>query len=572
MKETVSVQGNRFSISVHPSLATRVLALSGSNKRQSGEITMPLNLISWHLLHDLDFLVFDHTASSWYSEELEIIKIGSIVNDCTMEKWDQPDLWEWQAQAIARLKIGSVALFDDRGMGKTRVVIEAIRDSQKTGRKFAVVVTSRKLRDVWVTAGGLWWRKSAISAPSAATWSRAVGQIGQTPITVVTYESLMNEDIHSAICALSPHWLILEEAHNLKKRHRHNKKLDAKGKELYKTDTKSGLARALPGVVRVAISGTPMPNVWHEVWTLLNFVAPDVFTGYWQFVEGLGEVSVNFWGGKEIDVEMHRQEIWEEIFDRWIILRDRSIDRRTIWDFVPVKLSPKEMKAYRQMQDDMVAIKENGEVLDAPNILAQAVRMQQLAGGLGTWETFENENGQIKSTYQHADPSSKIDELLFRLEGLNRAVVFTRFRNRAEYVSRRIEAELGHETLMMVGGVSDKNQKEMLRRFMDPVEENLVAVCVYGTISEGVNELVASRDIFILDWYTAKDVAQAVDRLDRPGTKHDSIRATVLYSEDTIDELMIDRSSFRVLPLKSIMRTPNAWSYLLNPIDRDHEE
>jgi ERCC4-related helicase len=156
---------------------------------------------------------------------------------------------------------------------------------------------------------------------------------------------------------------------------------------------------------------------------------------------------------------------------------------------------------------------------------------------------------------------------LLRLDGLDRSVVFTRFRNRAEYVAERIEQELGYEVLLMVGGITEKKQKELLDRFADPLNRNLVAVCVYGTISEGVNELVASRDILLLDWYTAKDAAQAVDRLDRPGTKHDIVRATVLYAEGTIDELMIDRSSMRVLPIKEVLRTPDAYAFLLDPID-----
>ncbi len=313
-----------------------------------------------------------------------------------------------------------------------------------------------------------------------------------------------------------------------------------------------------------------MPNVWYEIWTLLNFVAPEVFTSFWQFVEGIGSVTVNFWGGKEIDIEIHEPEIWEEIFDRWIILRDRSGDRRTIWDFVPIVLSKREAKAYRQMQDDMRAEKD-GEVLDASNVLAQATRLQQLAGGLGTWETYKDEEGRLRSTYQHADPSAKIDELILRLAGLDRAVVFTRFRNRAEYVARRIESELGSEVLLMVGGLSDQAQKENLDRFANPELHDIVAVCVYGTISEGVNELVSSKDIFILDWLTAKDVAQAVDRLDRPGTKHDYIRAHILYSEETIDELAIDRSAVRVLPINKVLRTPKAYDYLLNLVDINNE-
>ncbi len=569
MRESVSVQGNRFIIPVHPSLVQGLLALPGANKRSNGDISMPLNLISYHLLREIDFFTWDMSAKLWYKNELEIMDVGRAINNRELETWDQPDLWEWQSQALARLRIGSVGLFDDRGMGKTRVVIEAIRESQSEGIKNAVIVTSRRLRHVWVEACGLWWDPEAVIAPRSSTWSNAVDQIGTAPITVLTYESLMNEDVHSAISALDPHWLVLEEAHNLKKRHRHNLKEDSKG-DTIKTDTKSGLVRSLPGKVRIAVSGTPMPNVWYEIWTLLNFVAPEVFTSFWQFVEGIGSVTVNFWGGKEIDIEIHEPEIWEEIFDRWIILRDRSGDRRTIWDFVPIVLSKREAKAYRQMQDDMRAEKD-GEVLDASNVLAQATRLQQLAGGLGTWETYKDEEGRLRSTYQHADPSAKIDELILRLAGLDRAVVFTRFRNRAEYVARRIESELGSEVLLMVGGLSDQAQKENLDRFANPELHDIVAVCVYGTISEGVNELVSSKDIFILDWLTAKDVAQAVDRLDRPGTKHDYIRAHILYSEETIDELAIDRSAVRVLPINKVLRTPKAYDYLLNLVDINNE-
>ncbi len=570
MRERVSIVGNRFVVLVHPSLVTGLLALPGANKRKDGTISLPVNLISYHLLRELDFFTWDDSVKLWYKNELELIDIGHAVNMRELETWDQPDLWEWQAQALARLRHGSVGLFDDRGMGKTRVVIEAIRESQVGEDKPAVIVTSNRLRHVWVDATALWWDPDVVSAPRADTWSQAVDQIGETLITIVTYESLLNEDIHDALTALDPHWLVLEEAHNMKKRAKYNTKENAKG-EVIKTDTKSGLIRALPGQVRVAVTGTPMPNVWYEIWPLLNFVAPDVFTSFWQFVEGIGDVNVNFWGGKEIDIEVHRPDIWDEIMDRWIILRDRSADRRTIWDFVPIVLSKREMKAYRLMQNEM-RVHKGEEVLDASNVLAQATRLQQLAGGLGTWDTFKDEEGRVKSTYQHADPSAKVDELIYRLTGLNRAVVFTRFRNRAEYVAKRIEAELGYEVILMVGGISEKNQKEMLDRFMTiSMYDDIVAVCVYGTISEGVNELVTSQDIFILDWLTAKDVVQAIDRLDRPGNRHISIRAHILYSEDTVDELAIDRSALRILPMNKILKTPRAYEYLLNLVDSNKE-
>lgn len=564
----VTINGNRFVVKGHPALEDDLLSIPGANKRKNGDIALPLNLISWRWLSDIDYIRFDANARWWRAHEEDMIELGRAINFRTLEVWDQPDLWDWQAQAIARLKEGSALLGDDRGMGKTRSVIETIRGANSGERRLAVIVTSKRLRNVWLDASELWWGAGRAVAPSADTWSEAVDQIGTATITIMTYESLMNEDVHDKLSGLDIHFLVLEEAHNLKKRHKHNKKEDKNGK-IIKTDTKSGLVRSLPGRVRIAVSGTPMPNVWYEIWALLNFVAPETFTSFWQFVEGIGEVTVNFWGGKEIGRDIIRQDIWEEILDRWIILRDRSGDRRTIWDFVPVELSKKEMKAYRMMQENMRA-ELDGQVLDASNALAQATRLQQLAGGLGEWETKEDETGRIISSYQHADPSSKVDELIFRIDGLHRSVVFTRFRNRAEYVAQRIEDELGIETLLMVGGLSEAKQKEMLDRFIDGNLDSdpLSAVCVFGTISEGVNELVSASDIFLLDWLTAKDVAQAVDRLDRPGVKHEYVRATVLYAKGTVDELLIDRSALRVKSLNKILRTPDAYQYLLNLVDR----
>lgn len=565
-RDEVSIVGNRFIVDAHPSVRHHLLTIPGSSKRKSGEVTLPLNLISWFWLREVDWLTFDDLCRHWWYQEEEMIEFGRQVNYIELETWDLPDMWEWQSQAKARLALGSVGLFDDRGMGKTRVVVEAIRDSQRFVEGRSVIVTSKRLRHVWEAAVEAWWAPGRSVSPHARVWSEAVDQIGSAPITIVTYESLQNEDIHSALCSMNIHWLVLEEAHNLKKRHTYNEKKNPNDEKI-RTDTKSGLVRSVPSVHRVAVTGTPMPQRWYEIWTLLNFVAPNVFTSFWQFVEGIGDVTVNFWGGKEISHEILRPEIWDAIFDRWIILRDRNHSRRTIWDFVPVELTKEEKKAYRQMQTQMRAEKENGEVLDAPNVLAQATRLQQLAGGLGTWSTSEDDAGRVRSEYTPADPSSKVDTLIDMLAGLDRAVVFTRFRKRAEYVARRIGEDLpGVEPLLITGSTTEISTKLALARFSDPKQGPFVAICVFGTISEGVNELVAAQDIFFLDWSTTKDVSQAADRLDRPGQKG-MVRAVTLYSKGTIDELTIDREAFKMVPIREALKTPDAWSFLLDPID-----
>ncbi len=557
---TLTIVKQRILIHGSDNERSRALKLHGANPRKGGGITLPLNALSWsEIVGVFDFEDFGDDLIYWRESEREIGRVGAEVNRLEHEVWLDPSLWEPQAQAQARIALGSVALFDDRGMGKTRSTIEAIRTSQIDGAEFAVIVCAKRVRAVWEADIRRWWASDKVCLPTDVTWGKAAAQIGSALITVLTYDSILNEGIRAAIEDLNPTWLVVDEAHNLKKRNRRHKET--------KAFTKSGAVRSLPGAKRIVISGSPMPNVWHEVWPLLNLVAPEVFTSYWQFVETIGEVRMSHWGGKDVSPDIVDKDLWDEVFDRWVIKRDRPEEGKT-WQFVPVVLSAPEREAYRQMQDEMRS-EVDCQVLDASIVLTQMTRLQQLAGAHGEWETWEDEDGRTRSSFKHADPSSKTDVLLEMLEGLDRAVVFTRFRDRAEYVADRVKAsDLEIEPLLITGGTTEAATKNSLALFaaMGPFDSGpYVAICVYGTVSEGINDLVSAHDIFFLDWTTAKDVTQAADRLDRPGQDR-QVRCVTLYAEGTIDELAIDREAGKVKPLRSILRSPDGWHFLLDPL------
>lgn len=557
---TIDLEGSRIIIRPKDDFERRrALQLPGSNWRKSGVATLPLNVLGWYQVTEEFSIDHGHEYTEdilwWRAAEQDLTDLGRAVNQGTLEVWDMPDLWEHQGPAIVRIEAGSVAQLDDRGMGKTRTVIEAIRRSSPTT---AVVVCAKRVRAQWIADTERWWGPGHSVAPRASTWSRAAPEVGTADITILTYDSILNDDIFDAVERLDPEWLIVDEAHNVKKRARQNKKVDEEGEET-KTTTKSGAARALAGRRRVAITGTPMPNRWHEIWTILNFVAPEAFNSYWHFVEVLGSVTESYWGGKNISADVIRKDIWEELFDRWIISRRRPQTGK-VWDFVPVELSPREVAAYKSMLKEW-RVEDNGMVLDASNHLARLTRLQQLAGGLGEWETYEDETGRVVSNYRHANPSSKTDVLIDRLQGLDRAVVWTRFRDRAEFVARRIAEETNLEPLLITGSTTEVATGLALARFADPRQGPFVAVCVYGTISEGINELVAASDVFFLDWTVVKDVTQAADRCDRPGQAR-QVRCTTLYARGTVDEAAIDREAQKVRPLRALLRDPRAWEFL----------
>ena len=558
---TISAENHRLVIRGEPHERKAALQIFGSGPRKDGSVTMPLNVMSWYEVEDLfapTVHEYDSSADEWRAEEVKLTKLGRLINDQDLEVWGLPDLHEWQNQA--QVRGGSAVVAVDRGMGKTRFAVEAIRRSVLATERPSLVVTPMRLRSVWLADSERWWRSGVAFAPRGERWSDVADEIGSKPITVLTYDSLLNQDVRDAIGRLDIEWLVVDEAHNLKRRDRHNVTKDAEGVVTEKRLSKSGALRSINARNRLALTGSPMPNVWHEIWTLLNFVAPKVFTSYWQFVEIIGRVKESFWGGKEIDKKIHRPEIWEEVFDRWIIRADRP-ESGKVWDFVPVELGKEEASAYKSMAKTM-RVEQDGQRLEASNALAQAVRLQQLAGGLGEWTTKEDSTGKIVSKYRHALPSAKLDMLLGMLDGLQRAVVFTRYRDRAEFVADHLDCGV-----LFTGGQSEKVTTQRLEWFRD-VEQYpspQVAICVYGTISEGVNDLVSAHDIFFLDWTTAKDVTQAADRLDRPG-QTSLVRCVTLYAKGTIDEVAIDREAGKVRPLREILRSPDAWRFLDDPL------
>lgn len=557
----VSISGNRFVVQGSELEKSETLKLPGAGPLRDGNVSMALNFMSYRLLSENFKVDWSEDAQHWLGRFEDIKERGRAINNGEAEpEWDLPDLWETQKLAIQRIMdYGSAAIFDDRGMGKTRTVLEVIRRSQTIERRPALIVTSRRLRSVWRRDCADWWDASEMVLPEGKTWSEAAAEIGSATITVVTYQSLMNKDVMVAIKKLDPYFTVIEEAHNVKKRNKTNVKKKADGSVLKRTPTLSGLVRSLPGTCRLVLTGTPTPNYWHEAWPLLNFVSPKEFSSFWTMIETVGKVTENFWGGKDIDSKIHRMDIWKDVWDRWVIRRERQ-GRTTIWDFVPVELSRKEKLAYQEMHQTMRVERED-QTLDAKNQLDQATKLQQLAGGYGTWDTFVDSDGIMKSKYKISEPSSKTETLIEMLEGLDRAVVFTRFRDRANFVAERINAESSLEAIVISGGQTEKQTDDLLDRFAR--ETSIVAVCVFGTVSEGRNELVAAQDIFFLDWITATGVDQAVDRLDRPGQKG-QVRAVTLYAEGTIDELTIDRERRKVIPLRRAIGSKLAWSYLVD--------
>lgn len=110
-------------------------------------------------------------------------------------------------------------------------------------------------------------------------------QPGKFDVCITSYEMVIKEKNHFRRF----HWryIIIDEAHRIKN----------------ENSILSKVVRILRTNYRLLITGTPLQNNLHELWALLNFLLPEVFSSAEKFEEwfSLGD------GGKEKEAEVVQQ-------------------------------------------------------------------------------------------------------------------------------------------------------------------------------------------------------------------------------------------------------------------------
>ena len=131
----------------------------------------------------------------------------------------QPPAWKHQRELVKHLlTCDAVAMNWEMGTGKTRAIIDYIRESKSTR---VLVVCPKSVIDVW--ADELETHGHAIGGADGALLLKYGAQRNHSlfvrhprPITVINYEGVWRDPIGSAIMAL--HWdlVVWDEAHKLK--------------------------------------------------------------------------------------------------------------------------------------------------------------------------------------------------------------------------------------------------------------------------------------------------------------------------------------------------------------------
>ncbi|XP_061349130.1 ISWI chromatin-remodeling complex ATPase CHR11-like isoform X1 [Gastrolobium bilobum] len=352
---------------------------------------------------------------------------------------------------------------------------------------------------------------------------------GKFDVCVTSFEMVIKEK--STLRRFSWRYIIIDEAHRIK----NENSLLSKTMRLYNTN------------YRLLITGTPLQNNLHELWALLNFLLPEIFSSAETFDEWF-----------QISGENDQQEVVQQLHKvlRPFLLRRLKSDvekglppkKETI---LKVGMSQMQKQYYRALlQKDLEVVNAGGERKRLLNI---AMQLRKCCNHPYLFQGAEP--GPPYSTGDHlitnAGKMVLLDKLLPKLkERDSRVLIFSQMTRLLDILEDYL-MYCGYQYCRIDGNTGGEDRDASIEAFNKPGSEKFVFLLSTRAGGLGIN--LATADVVILydsDWNPQADL-QAQDRAHRIGQKKE-VQVFRFCTEYTIEEKVIERA-YKKLALDALV-------------------
>jgi superfamily II DNA or RNA helicase len=411
-------------------------------------------------------------------------------------------------------------LADDMGLGKT-VQVLALLESRRARklakgeeRRPSIVVAPRSLVFNWIKEAARFAPKlKSLDYTGTGRKARLAAQ-PDVDLLVTTYGSLRRDAAELAERAFD--YVVLDEATAIK----NAGSLSAKAVRILRADH------------RLALTGTPVENNLHELWSLFEFLNPGMLGRSSSFKAFAEE------GAEATDVSRIGDAIRPFFLRRTKTEVLTELPAKTE-QVLTVELSKKNRERYNELREhfraELLGAAEPTEAgdeseleVDKLNVLTALLRLRQAACHPG----LVDEDLRVEE-------SAKLEALMPRLQELcaegHKVLVFSQFTTMLGIVKDRLtELSIPFEYL---DGQTTKRQECVERFQSDPsIPVFLISLKAGG---HGLN-LTSSDYVFILDpWWNPAIESQAIDRAHRMGQTR-PVFAYRLISKDTVEERVME--------------------------------
>ncbi|KAH7513288.1 ISWI chromatin-remodeling complex ATPase CHR11 [Ziziphus jujuba] len=352
---------------------------------------------------------------------------------------------------------------------------------------------------------------------------------GKFDVCVTSFEMAIKEK--TTLRRFSWRYIIIDEAHRIK----NENSLLSKTMRLYNTN------------YRLLITGTPLQNNLHELWSLLNFLLPEIFSSAETFDEWF-----------QISGENDQQEVVQQLHKvlRPFLLRRLKSDvekglppkKETI---LKVGMSQMQKQYYRALlQKDLEVVNAGGERKRLLNI---AMQLRKCCNHPYLFQGAEP--GPPYTTGDHlitnAGKMVLLDKLLPKLkERDSRVLIFSQMTRLLDILEDYLMFR-GYLYCRIDGNTGGEDRDASIEAFNKPGSEKFVFLLSTRAGGLGIN--LATADVVILydsDWNPQVDL-QAQDRAHRIGQKKE-VQVFRFCTEYTIEEKVIERA-YKKLALDALV-------------------
>ncbi|TVU40914.1 hypothetical protein EJB05_14399 [Eragrostis curvula] len=335
------------------------------------------------------------------------------------------------------------------------------------------------------------------------------------PIVVTSYEMAMSDAKFLAHYKWA--YVVVDEGHRLK---------NSKCKLLREI-------KRIPMDNKLLLTGTPLQNNLAELWSLLNFILPDIFSSHQEF-ESWFDFSGK--GNEELQEETEEKRRVHVISKLHAILRPFLL-RRMKEDVEQMLPRKKEIIIYanmtehqKEIQDHLVKktfdnyIEESDIVLKRPGIKAKLhnllIQLRKNCNHPDLLESQYESTGlypPVKKLLEQCGKFQLFDRLLnFLLEKKHKVLIFSQWTKVLDIMEYYLDSK-GLEVCRIDGGVKLDDRRKQIAEFNDL--NSSFNIFLLSTRAGGLGINLTSADTCILydsDWNPQMDL-QAMDRCHRIG-------------------------------------------------------
>lgn len=429
---------------------------------------------------------------------------------------------------------GKAALFMEMGTGKTKVAIDWAGIAYNNwGARRVLVVAPLSVLGVWPreirkhsSVPSRVFRLEGSSHRRATTIKQLIRArkhlANDLSFVIINYEGIWREpdrgtSIESLLIQWEPDIIIFDESHRLKSPSSKQSKAAHR------------IARTVPQ--RLLLSGTPITKAPLDAFGQFRALDDRIFGTKWNEFR----FKYGVWGGfgkYQLRGYKSLPELIEKVRNSsYRVRKDQCLDLpEKVYLEVPVTLSVKAQKIYRDMAKQMIAELEEDQLAIARIVLTKLLRLSQITGGFV--KDIDN-NIQIFDDSKLKVCMDLIDDLV---AGDEKVVIFTRFIPDIERIVEQL-TNRGIQYRILSGSVPPLQRDSFVQEFhTKPHIKVFVAQIQAGSL--GIDLTCASHAIFYSLTYNAADYWQAQDRLHRHGQTK-KVTYYHLIAPHTIDQVVL---------------------------------